>query len=123
MSYNKYMARSMVLGNGNTLVCLDKFGQVRDFYFPYVGQENHVGPNQVHKIGVFVDGKMNWIDNGEWSIDLKYKRNSMVCQMEALNEKAKISIESSDIVYNEKNIFLRNNILKGRKKIGAKRLH
>ena len=29
------MARSMVLGNGNIMVCLDKFGQVRDFYFPF----------------------------------------------------------------------------------------
>ena len=78
MSYNICMARSMVLGNGNTAVCLDKFGQVRDFYFPYVGQENHVGPNQMHKIGVFVDGKMHWIDNGEWHIDIRYEWNSMV---------------------------------------------
>jgi GH15 family glucan-1,4-alpha-glucosidase len=101
------MARSMVLGNGNTMVCLDKFGQVRDFYFPYVGQENHVGPNQVHKIGVFVDGRMNWIDNGEWNVDIRYERNSMVSRMEAINDKAKIQVISNDIVYNEKNIFLR----------------
>lgn len=89
------------------MVCLDKFGQVRDFYFPYVGQENHVGPNQTHKIGVFVDGKMHWIDNGEWNTDIRYERNSMVSKMEAVNERAKIYIESSDVVYNEKNIFLR----------------
>ena len=42
------MARSMVLGNGNTMVCLDQFGQVRDFYFPYVGQDNHIGSNQMN---------------------------------------------------------------------------
>jgi GH15 family glucan-1,4-alpha-glucosidase len=101
------MARSMVLGNGNTMVCLDKFGQVRDFYFPYVGQENHVGSNQAHKIGVFVDNKMHWIDNENWKIDIKYERNSMVSKMEALNEKAKILLQSTDVVYNEKNIFLR----------------
>jgi oligosaccharide amylase len=105
------MARSMVLGNGNTLVCLDKFGQVRDFYFPYVGQENHIGPNQMHKIGVFVDGKMHWIDNGEWDVDIRFERNTMVSKMEALNERAKISILSTDVVYNEKNIFLRKMIL------------
>lgn len=101
----------MVLGNGNTLVCLDKFGQVRDFYFPYVGQENHVGPNQMHKIGVFVDRKINWIDNGEWNVNLGFERNSMVSKMEALNEKIKVSIKSTDIVYNEKNIFLRKIVL------------
>ena len=97
----------MVLGNGNTAVCLDKFGQVRDFYFPYVGQENHIGRNQVHKIGVFVDDKMHWIDNGEWNIDIRYERNTMVSKMEATNEKAKIFMVSTDVVYNEKNIFLR----------------
>lgn len=111
MSYNIYMARSMVLGNGNTLVCLDKFGQVRDFYFPYVGQENHVGPNQMHKIGIFVDRKISWIDSGEWNVNLGFERNSMVSKMEALNEKIKVSVKSTDIVYNEKNIFLRKIIL------------
>jgi GH15 family glucan-1,4-alpha-glucosidase len=101
------MARSMVMGNGNTLVCLDKFGQVRDFYFPYVGQENHIGPNQMHKIGVFEGGKMHWINNGEWDIDIRFERNSMVSKMEAVNKNAKIRLESADVVYNEKNIFLR----------------
>lgn len=105
------MARAMVLGNGNTLVCLDKFGQVRDFYFPFVGQENHIGSNQVHKIGVFTDGRMRWIDNGEWAINIRFEKNSMVSKTEALNERAKISLESTDIVYNEKNIFLRKIVL------------
>ena len=105
------MARSMVLGNGNAMVCLDKFGQVRDFYFPYVGQENHIGPNQIHKMGVFVDGKMHWIDNGEWNTDIRYERNSMVSKIEATNEKAKINIQTTDIMYNEKNIFLRKIVL------------
>ena len=105
------MARSMVLGNGNTAVCLDKFGQVRDFYFPYVGQENHIGSNQTHKIGVFVDGKMHWINNGEWNIDIGFERNSMVSKMQAQNERAKVSMESTDVVYNEKNIFLRKIVL------------
>jgi len=97
----------MVLGNGNVAVCLDKFGQVRDFYFPYVGQDNHIGRNQVHKIGVFVDGKIHWIDNGEWRVNISFARNSMVSEVEAHNDRIKVSLHSSDIVYNEKNIFLR----------------
>lgn len=101
----------MVLGNGNTSVCLDKFGQARDFYFPYVGQENHIGQNQVHKIGVFVDNQTHWLDNGEWSVNLGFERNSMVSNMEAKNQRAKISLNSTDLVYNEKNIFLRKVVL------------
>lgn len=101
------MARSMVLGNGNTLVCLDKFGQVRDFYFPYVGQENHVGSNQAHKIGVFVDGSIHWVDNGDWDSDVSFEKHSMVGDVKIKNDKIQVSIHSSDVVYNEKNIFLR----------------
>lgn len=101
------MARAMVLGNGNTLVCLDKFGQVRDFYFPYAGEENHIGSNQIHKVGVFVDGKINWVDNGEWEISIKYIEGSMVSGFVAENKNIKIRLESNDVVYNEKNIFLR----------------
>jgi len=105
------MARAMVLGNGNTLVCLDNFGQARDFYFPFVGQENHIGQNQVHKMGVFVDGKISWIDNGDWNININFDDNSMVSAIFAENFKNKISLQFSDVVYNEKNIFLRKVII------------
>ncbi len=105
------MARSMVLGNGNIAVCLDKFGQVRDFYFPHVGQDNHIGRNQVHKLGVFADGEMHWIDNGEWGVNISFADRSMASKVIAKNEKAKVSINTTDIVYNEKNIFLRKVVL------------
>lgn len=101
------MSRSMVLGNGNISVCLDRFGQVRDFYFPFVGQENHVGQNQVHKLGVFADGAMHWLDNGDWQASQNLAQNSMVGLFSAKNDRAKLVLESTDIVYNEKNIFLR----------------
>ena len=86
------MARAMVLGNGNNLVCLDKFGQVRDFYYPYAGEENHIGADQMHKIGVFVDGKINWIDNGEWSVSIFYEDNSMVSKLVAENKNINIKM-------------------------------
>ncbi len=101
------MARAMVLGNGNTLVCLDKFGQVRDFYFPYAGEENHIGSNQLHKIGVFADGRISWIDDPEWLVSIEYTHDSMVSRVLAENPNIKVRLESNDVVYNEKNIFLR----------------
>lgn len=106
------MARASVLGNGNTLVCLDEFGQARDFYFPFVGQEDHIGPNQVHKIGIFVDSRMHWIDNGEWQIKIEYLDKSMVAKVVAVNNIAKVSVEMETIVYNEKNIFMRKCVVR-----------
>lgn len=105
------MARAMVLSNGNTLVCLDKFGQVADFYFPYAGQENHIGQSQVHKVGVFVDGKMSWLNNGEWKVHTRFERHSMISDTEAQSQSSKISLNFKDVVYNEKNIFLRKIIV------------
>ncbi len=101
------MARAMVLGNGNMSVCLDHDGQLRDLYFPYVGQENHIGMNQLHKMGIFINNKISWIDNGEWKTSVQYEEGSMVSSVFAENHNYNINIKSEDVIYNEKNIFLR----------------
>ncbi len=106
------MARASVLGNGNTLICLDEFGQTRDFYYPYAGQENHIGPNQVHKIGIFVDQKMHWLDNGKWQTSIEYVGKSMVARVSATNTEAQVTIQADAIAYNEKNIFLRRFVVR-----------
>jgi oligosaccharide amylase len=100
------MPRSLVLGNGSTLVCLDQFGFVRDFYFPYVGLENHVSGHK-HRIGVQVNGIFSWLDDGAWQINLGYKPETMVGYLVCKNETLGISLVMEDIVYNESNIFLR----------------
>ncbi len=102
------MSRPLVLGNGMILVCLDRRGQVRDFYFPYVGSENHVGRRDVHKIGVWVDGRMSWFSDDEWNISVCYKEDTMTSSVIADNPKMRLAIHFNDVVYNEKNIFLRS---------------
>jgi oligosaccharide amylase len=103
------MARSIVVGNGNILVCLDRFGLVRDFYYPYVGLENHIGGRDyMHKIGVWVDGRFSWLDSGEWEITTEYEHDSMISHIIARHRDLGIVMEFSDVVYNENNIFLRH---------------
>ncbi|MFP4539339.1 MAG: glycoside hydrolase family 15 protein [Candidatus Paceibacterota bacterium] len=102
------MARPLVLGNGMILVGLDENGQVREFYFPYVGSENHIGRRDVHKIGVWVDNRMSWFNDEEWDIDVRYKDEMMTSDITAHNEDMRLTIKFSDVVYNEKNIFLRS---------------
>lgn len=101
------MPKSLVLGNGNILIGLDKFAQVKDFYFPYVGQENQVGSHHVHKIGIWTDGKFSWIDDGSWEIKINYRLETLVSQIEAINHNLKIKLEFTDAVYNETDIFVR----------------
>jgi oligosaccharide amylase len=100
------MARALTLGNGRTLVCLDEFGFVRDFYYPYVGLENHVSGHK-HKIGIMVNDKFSWIDDGSWEISLGYKPETMVGYLVCKNEKLQVSVVMEDSVYNETNVFLR----------------
>jgi GH15 family glucan-1,4-alpha-glucosidase len=100
------VARSTVLSNGNLLVCLDETGFVRDIYYPYVGLSNHVAGYK-HRIGIMVDNTFSWLDSGDWQIKISYKKESMVSQMVAKNDKLQVSIVTDDLVYNESNVFLR----------------
>ncbi|MCA9369647.1 MAG: glycoside hydrolase family 15 protein [Pseudomonadales bacterium] len=100
------MARALTLGNGKILVGLDKYGFVRDFYFPYVGLENHVSGHQ-HRIGVWIEGEFSWIDDGSWDITIGYKNETMVGYLVCKREDLGVSIVMEDIVYNEHNIFVR----------------
>ncbi|MBP7767169.1 hypothetical protein KA068_01460, partial [Candidatus Saccharibacteria bacterium] len=61
------MARLAVLSNGSLSVGLNEHGLVHDFYYPYVGLDNLTTARSVHhKIGVWVDGRFSWVDDGSW---------------------------------------------------------
>ena len=112
------MTRHLILGNGNMLVCSDKNALIRDFYYPYVGQENHVSGN-VHRIGVWVDGNFSWLDEKEWEIEIKYLEDSLVGDVFAVNEKLGIEFVMSECVHFGKNVYLRK--LKVRNRFENKR--
>lgn len=101
------MARSLVLSNGNMMVCLDEWGQVRDFYFPHIGLENHVGEKLQHRVGVFADGAMHWLSSGEFTITNLYVRETLVSTVRAEHKTLGIVLHLSDVVYNEHDIFVR----------------
>ena len=101
------MPKSLSLGNGNILVCTDKRAQVRDFYFPYVGLENHVGGHYTHRVGAWVDNQLNWFDNPNWDIQVRSGDQSLIGETTAINRALGITLNITDTVYNEKDIFLR----------------
>ena len=102
------MSKSLVLGNGNILVCFNKFAQVQDFYFPYIGQENQVGNINDHRIGVMVGQTFSWINEPSWEISIHYQKETLVSDIQAKNNSLGVELDFEDAVYNEKNIFLRN---------------
>ncbi len=104
------MARAVTLGNGNLLVGLDYRGQLRDLYFPFVGEPNHVSGasgNFVHRIGVHVDGVTSWLDDSAWQVTVSSGEETSVGNLFAVNSTIGITISSKDVVHNEQNVFLR----------------
>jgi oligosaccharide amylase len=100
------MPRALVIGNGEILIALDLHGYVRDFHFPYVGLENHVS-GQKHRIGVRINNQFTWLHDSDWEINIGYKPDTMVGYLVCKHEKLGVSLVMENIVYNEKNIFIR----------------
>ncbi len=105
------MARAATLGNGNILVGLDTKGQVRDLYYPHVGHSNHVSGasgSYVHRIGVFVDGTLAWLDDVSWEVTVHADDDAPVSIVRATNATLQVSLTSTDVVHNEDNLFIRS---------------
>lgn len=104
------MARPIVLSNGELHVGLNGFGMVHDFYYPYVGFENHsAGENLRHHVGVWIDGVLSWLDNpGEWTFTFKYPYPALVGHTIAKNDNLKILLEFDDFVDADVSAFMRN---------------
>ncbi len=100
------MPKSLAFGNGTLLVCTDQYARVRDIYFPYVGLENHVGGHYAHKIGVWIDNQFSWLDDGSWIIDVR-SDTAYTGLTTALSARLGIELHFTDVLDNERNIFLR----------------
>ncbi|MEK7610498.1 MAG: glycoside hydrolase family 15 protein [Patescibacteria group bacterium] len=101
------MAKAITLGNGSIMVNLDQALQVRDFYFPQVGLENHVGGHYAHRLGVWLDGRLSWTSDPGWLIDLSAETDTLASRWQAVNTSLGLTLSGGELVYNEKNIFLR----------------
>jgi len=104
------MARPIVLSNGELHVGINQFGLVHDFYYPYVGLVNHSeGKLTRHRVGVWVDGRLSWLDNpGEWTFSFRYPTTALLGHTIAKNESLQILLEIDDFVDSDINAFLRN---------------
>lgn len=104
-----FMARPLVLSNGELHVGINKFGLVHDFYYPYVGYENHAaGKSLRHHVGVWVDGQISWLDEGSWTFSFRYYSKALVGHITAKNEYLGILLEFDDVVDAHVSAFMRN---------------
>jgi oligosaccharide amylase len=102
--------RDIPVGNGNLLVNFDDKYQIRDIYFPHVGQENHT-EGFPFRFGVWVDGMFSWVFSDEWERSLNYLPDSLVTDVRLLNRKLAIELACNDMVANDENLYLRRLVI------------
>lgn len=100
------MARPLVIGNGQLLICYDDRLVMRDLYFPRVGELNHIVGDR-NQIGIWVDGTFTWVGDDPWERRLGYRPGSLVTESVAVNPRLGLKLTFRDAVYHRKNILLR----------------
>lgn len=103
------MSRPIVLSNGELNVGLNDYGMVHDFFYPFVGFENHtIGVDTRHKIGIYVDGQISWLDGGDWQFNFSYPHEALIGRTVAKNTKISVILEFDDFVDANISAFMRN---------------
>lgn len=89
-------------------MALDDRAQVRDIYYPHVGLEDHVRGHYIHRVGVWVDGRLSWMgDDNAWEIHISCEEEALASRIVARHPQLEVELTLKDIVYNERPVFLR----------------
>ena len=100
------MPRDLPLGNGDLLVTFDSRYQLRDIYFPQVGQENHTG-GEPCRFGVWADGRFAWTGDDGWERDLRYAHETLVSEVTLGHAALGLRIRCRDTVDFDRNLYLK----------------
>ncbi len=103
------MPRDLPVGNGQMLVTFDQHYQIRDFYFPHVGQENHAGAGPC-RFGVWSvlpaisanhsdrrKRRLFWADQG-WQKRLTYEPDTLATAVTLRHDALAIELHCTDVV-------------------------
>jgi len=100
------MPRDIPIGNGTLLAAFDFDYQLRDFYYPRVGKENHA-LGYPWRFGVWLDGEYSWMDRKNWMLALDYVADTLVTDVTATHAHLPLRLVFNDAVDYEKNILIR----------------
>ena len=111
------MPRDIPVGNGQFLVTFDDRYQLRDIYFPHVGQENHAG-NGPCRFGIHCDvpgqsqGQLFWTSHPGWRISLRYLNDTLTTSVVMEHDQARLVAYCNDVVDFHRSILVRRIKLK-----------
>jgi len=99
------MPRDIPVGNGKLLICFDNNYNIRDLYFPHVGQENHV-QGEYCRLGIWIDNLFSWVDK-DWEIDRGYEEDTLVTKVNLYHKELGVLLRCRDVVDFHENIYIR----------------
>jgi len=100
------LPRDLPLGNGDFLVTFDSDYQLRDLYYPNVGQENHT-TGEPCRFGVWADGAFVWISDSGWQRRIDYEHETLVGNTHLNHPALKLSLYCRDAVDFDRNIYFK----------------
>lgn len=106
------MPRDIPVGNGRLLVTFDSRYQIRDLFYPHVGQENHAG-NGPCRFGVHCDspskpkGQMVWTSDPSWTIRQRYLRDTLTTSVALDHRELRLALYCNDVVDFHRPILVR----------------
>ncbi|HEY1352995.1 MAG TPA: glycoside hydrolase family 15 protein [Ktedonobacteraceae bacterium] len=100
------MPRDLPVGNGRLLLNFDRSYNLRDIYWPHVGQELHTNGDISHT-GVRVDGQFAWLDAPEWQREMVYESETLVTRVSLTHARLQLELVFHDCVDFARPIFLR----------------
>jgi GH15 family glucan-1,4-alpha-glucosidase len=94
------------VGNGSLLVNFDRTYQLRDLYWPHVGQENHTDGHPC-RFGVWVDGAFHWVAGEGWHRQLDYAKDTLVTHVTLHHPELQLRMVCHDAVDFHQDVYLR----------------
>lgn len=100
------MPRDLPIGNGTLLAAFDFDYQLREFYYPRIGKENHA-LGYPWRFGVWLDGEFSWLNRQSWTLHLDYASDTLVTDVIATHAHLPLRLGFTDTIDYEKNILIR----------------
>ncbi|BCB27471.1 glucan 1,3-alpha-glucosidase [Sulfurimicrobium lacus] len=80
--------------------------QIRDFYYPRVGKENHA-LGHPWRFGVWLEGEFAWLNRDNWTLRREYVPGALVTSVTASHPSLPLRLHFNDAIDYEKNILVR----------------
>jgi GH15 family glucan-1,4-alpha-glucosidase len=100
------MPRDLPLANGHLLVNFDASYQLRDIYWPHIGERNQTSGHP-NRFGIWVDGAFAWVDAPEWQRELHYEPDTLITAVTLTHPGLQLRLECTDAVDFDRDLLIR----------------